>query len=102
MSSYTKGNWKATYFGPVKEGATKVMILDHFSGGFRFIAETYGSGMQAPLEELEANAKLIAAAPKLLQSLIDCRQAMIDSKRFNEKSIQILSIIKIQESLIAL
>jgi len=42
-------------------------------------------------EEKEANAKLIAAAPKLLQGLIDLKSQLIDGG-FSETSVTILSI----------
>ena len=76
------------------------MIIKHTKGEWnvdllkirtskKIIAESFGNrtGFNVPkFEEARANAKLIAAAPELLQGLIDCRQAMIHTKRFTEKS----------------
>jgi hypothetical protein len=47
--------------------------------------------IETPIEEVIANAKLIAAAPKLLQGLIDLKSQLIDGG-FSETSVTVLGI----------
>jgi len=71
---YTKGNWYATHFGLASEGATRVLSRDDSNAsklGFdRFICNTYGNDT-SDVKKCEANAKLIAAAPDLLEFAVE-------------------------------
>jgi hypothetical protein len=59
--SYTKGEWKSSKVVIAKKDWFEVNI----GNGEKRLAETYGDSS----EEAEANAKLIAAAPELLEAL---------------------------------
>jgi hypothetical protein len=70
MSEFTKGPWKAIEFGAVGDGITKV-VSDRPNEDFgfgRWICNAYGNE-DADLSESEANARLIASAPDLLDIL---------------------------------
>lgn len=54
--------------------------------------QIHGEVLGTTKEEAEANAKLIAAAPKMLQGLIDIKSALIDSGKYKKGSMFINSI----------
>ena len=60
---HTKGEWRALPMGFVNEGATKVVTL---ANNIKFVCNTFIS--HETVETAEANAKLIAAAPDLLEA----------------------------------
>ena len=85
---HTKGKWTALPFGLAKEGVTKV-FADFGKEGFSFgkyICDTYGNEF-SDLKECEANAKLIASAPELLESLIELENIVSLLVDFDGKSV---------------
>lgn len=73
----TKGTWIAIPFGLTSEGATRVVSedKDDLLGYSRFVCNAYCNQF-VDLKESEANAKLIAAAPELLEALQKCVKTM--------------------------
>lgn len=63
---HTPGPWQTSKLGPSSDGSQREMI----SNG-RFIAEVATSD-----EQQQANARLIAAAPELLENLIGVTKAL--------------------------
>jgi len=64
---HTKGNWKIT---KVKNHEHHLLYCKIASNnGHLGFAGVYGDNVKIPDEECEANAKLIAAAPELLEAL---------------------------------
>ena len=71
MSNFTKGEWFAK-----REGQSTVYIECRIGGGW--LQEVAACGPTANgSEEQEANAKLIAAAPDLLEALQDLKREII-------------------------
>jgi hypothetical protein len=70
---HTKGNWQRKQF------KNSVIVNSQDLVEQTIICQTYGNG-----EEAEANAKLIASAPQLLEALI----AMVDGKERNWKVLE--------------
>ncbi len=72
MMTHTKAPWR------LNAGDETVVMA-----GSLKVARAYCGGLTAiNLEEAEANARLIAAAPDLLAALIDAEQALISAKAF--------------------
>lgn len=69
LTTHTAGPWKA-----VKLSASRTWKLD--AHGWKNFAEVYGNVDRKLNAEGEANARLIAAAPELLESLRDLVGAM--------------------------
>lgn len=68
MSKHTPGPWLQNKYGSV---------VDRAGDGVQFRGvSTLCSGSDERIEEAEANTRLIAAAPDLLEALEDCVQAM--------------------------
>jgi hypothetical protein len=66
VAKYTKGEWRMIY--PAINAPNEFIIGD--CDGFT-LASVYGAlGTPNDMEEAEANAKLIAAAPDLLEALV--------------------------------
>ena len=91
MSKHTPGPWvPSPYegFGPmttVRQGCPKT--------GMR-IASTFETTTPVHIERNEANARLIAAAPELLEALIDCREALRQAGAVGELSVVDAAIAK--------
>ncbi len=78
MSGFTKGEWFAK-----REGQSTVYIECRIGGGW--LQEVAACGPTANgSEEQEANAKLIAAAPDLLEALINLKREIVLSDISNE------------------
>lgn len=76
MSARTPGNWEVVSDPGHFDTRTTVVSKDGGSRKghpYRMIVQVGG---WVGLREAEANARLIAAAPELLEALIDCRRAL--------------------------
>jgi hypothetical protein len=66
MSAHTPGPW--TIKGPIRDGQDISIEARRASGNPQYIGRVYSAGILAKSDpEAEANARLIAAAPALLQ-----------------------------------
>ena len=68
MNEHTPGPWQ------VYTDGTKTFIAA--ANGRVVVVDLYDENNEPSIEELEANARLIAAAPALLQALKDTREAL--------------------------
>jgi hypothetical protein len=66
MTAHTPGPWKVD-----AEGKDRYIVAQHETGEYTFALLRHGFGMSGSKQELEANARLIAAAPSLLAALED-------------------------------
>lgn len=69
MSNHTKGEWKA-----VISDVAKVMC-----SGQVICSDLYDPGFDPSIEEIDANARLLAAAPELLTALINIVEGREDA-----------------------
>ena len=83
MSDYTKGPW-----GIMKGDHGPMIFSGECGRGVAMLAR------QVTTAEREANARLIAAAPELLEALIDCRRALARANFTQELSIVDAAIAK--------
>jgi len=68
MTQHTPGPWQVSPApSSIKGAKTSLSIIRNIGG---YVATAYPGGMQR--EEAEANARLIAAAPDLLEALRQC------------------------------
>jgi hypothetical protein len=74
--STTKHTPKAWSIDGRFEGQTCIIVKDHASGAEPIICRIFDSS-HIPLSEQEANARLIAAAPELLEALQDAMKVAI-------------------------
>lgn len=68
-TKHTEGEWRAMPFGLAEEGVTKVLSNIPNNGFGTWICSTFVS--VSKVDESEANAKLIAAAPDMLEALMN-------------------------------
>ena len=69
-AQHTQGEWKAYNNSSVTENLNKVGVYYPHAGAYQCIADcSYEATNGASGKEAEANARLIAAAPKLLEAL---------------------------------
>lgn len=83
-TKHTKGEWSHTAYGYTSKGEIIIAGSDNFGN---LLAEVY---KQRDAREQEANAKLIAAAPKLLEALKCVEMALFE---LNIKETAINSIV---------
>ena len=96
MSKHTKGPWRQTTMGLASQGATMIFQKNEDGSLGRFIANTYGNPT-SNIPECEANAKLIAAAPELLeacQKLLNAPHYDHFAARLNDEEMKGLNMIK--------
>ena len=74
-TKFTPGPWHANWTR-LNGKAIGFHVADETHGSIRPICEFYDGTEAMPPEEVEANARLIAAAPKLLEALQDCERVM--------------------------
>lgn len=67
MNKHTPGPWHVVPYG---DGNQKVVCSDE-AGNWRIAFMATSSGSREELAEIKANARLIAAAPELLEALKD-------------------------------
>jgi len=88
---HTKGEWKINPFN-------KLSIIDSFTDGYgNLIAQVNGKEG----EEREANAALIAAAPELLEALIELTYQLTGEQEAEdelEKSLGITLAMRVQQA----
>ena len=83
---HTKGNW---YYQPTiarKKNGTPLFFdiyVNGVNGGIASVRKN--KYIKVSIEEAEANAKLIAAAPELLESLVQLTEAIIKIKAIGVK-----------------
>lgn len=66
-AQHTQGEWKAYNTADIPENRFKVGVYNEYAGAFQCIANcSYETTQGASGQEALANARLIAAAPKLL------------------------------------
>lgn len=81
-AQHTQGEWKAYNNSSVTENLNKVGVYYPHAGAYQCIADcSYEATNGASGKEAEANARLIAAAPKLLEAL---ERAVADAGRFKK------------------
>lgn len=91
-TKHTKGEWKA-----VKPNNSQIFISSEYHGAICQLPREYG-GVDG-IEEAEANAKLISAAPDLLKSILELKE-MSERKiepteeEFNEADLRLNAAIK--------
>lgn len=88
-TKHTSGGWELD-FCTVNVNRNKVEWISLISGD-KIIAEIKGRHYGVNIGEMKANAKLISLAPKMLQSLIDLRQELLDGS-YNITSPTILGL----------
>lgn len=76
MSGHTKGPWRIPHFADEKASCACSYIFSDAQRGFGAIATIQFGGENENYETAKANANLIAAAPDLLEALIDVRRAL--------------------------
>ena len=74
-AKFTPGPWHANWTR-LNGKAIGFHVADETHGSIRPICEFYDGTEAMPPEEVEANARLIAAAPDLLEALQDCERVM--------------------------
>ena len=75
VAKFTPGPWHANWTR-LNGKAIGFHVADETHGSIRPICEFYDGTEAMPPEEVEANARLIAAAPELLEALTDCVEHM--------------------------
>ena len=90
-NKHTAGKWKTTevHNGYYSIGTGAVEYIDtkgQLKQGYRPIA--FVGGNYCPVDEAEANAKLIAAAPELLEALIETQKLIENVRQYLPKSIK--------------
>jgi len=71
-SKHTKGQWRPQYISGVCMGVGSEIETNYFQIICNTILPEADEEYKKEKEEIEANAKLIAAAPELLENLIRC------------------------------
>jgi hypothetical protein len=90
MSNHTKGNWKWKQDRGNNIYEYSVFIAD--SAGDKIIAKLDGWTMRSsPVEEIKANARLIAASPDLLEA---CKAAYNEVKLMKTRKLDVLPMIE--------
>lgn len=62
MSKHTPGPWEVDV-----DGEDRYIVSDHKTGRYTFAHLTRGFGLTGSVEEMDATARLIAAAPRMLE-----------------------------------
>ena len=86
-TKHTQGEWWAC----CTESTPHFVFQENGEISICSIIKKQDDGTETPIEEVRANAKLIAAAPKLLQGLIDLKSQLIDGG-FSETSVTVSGI----------
>ena len=73
--AHTPGPWMSTQSGPVMRGYTQPFAVGQY-GMANLIAGVFGD-VAGGIDTAQANARLIAAAPTMLEALIAVRDAAI-------------------------
>ena len=80
MSGHTRGPWE---IAPAPDDAEMLEVMSDYSEDglgrkwARWIAQVDADGLDGDHDEMRANARLIAAAPDLLNQLIACRHFLL-------------------------
>jgi len=83
---HTKGDWWLAKDKPFEENKTEYLVISGHSASSKNIARVF-KAINVSKEEQEANAKLIAAAPELLEALIKCeKQLELAQARLSQSS----------------
>jgi len=93
---YTPGPWRV---GHHTQMSVSIRVFDNDKATRGAIAQAFAEGMSHDqLDECEANARLIAAAPALLEALRECVAAYVDVDHANTyTSDDVLSVVKANE-----
>jgi hypothetical protein len=81
MSEHTKGPWIQRYFPTGRSAVTETWVMDAIPDNGGSVVANAICKMAGTNPQVEANAKLIAAAPELLSQLQDARKWIGETER---------------------
>lgn len=84
MSKFTDGPWSLPHFANEESGCSCAYVFSESQRGFGSVATVSFGGEDEDYETAKANAKLISAAPDLLEALINLKREIVLSDISNE------------------